>query len=91
MPPLPPPPPLQQIERNIEEALACPCIADLKDGACGDSFVAAFSCFLWSQAAPPDPGGAAAPQCLPSFEALQACMAKHPAAFNEFVADKKKE
>lgn len=87
----PPTPYTQQIERNVEEALACPCIADLKDGPCGAPFVAAFSCFLRSQAAPPDAGGAAAPQCLASFDALQACMAQHPAAFAEFVAADGKE
>ena len=57
----------------------------MKSGPCGPAFVGAFSCFLRSQAAPPDPGGAAAPQCLATFEALQACMAQHPAAFADFV------
>jgi len=76
----------QELERSIEEAIACPCVADLRDGPCGASFVAAFSCFLRAQAGPPDAGGAAAPACLPSFDALQACMAAHPDEFAEVGA-----
>ena len=34
----------------MEEALSCPCVADLKDGPCGKSFVAAFGCFIRSTA-----------------------------------------
>ena len=37
------------VERKIEEALACDCIADLKEGPCGAPFVEAFSCFIRSQ------------------------------------------
>lgn len=29
----------------IANALACPCVKDLKEGECGSTFVAAFSCF----------------------------------------------
>lgn len=85
-PPRRPPLPSQELERSIEEAIACPCVADLRDGPCGAQFVAAFSCFLRAQAGPPDPGGAAAPGCLSSFDALQACMAAHPADFAEVAA-----
>ena len=41
---------MQELNQKIEEALACPCLDDLKEGPCGKSFVAAFSCFLKSQA-----------------------------------------
>ena len=40
----------QELNRRIEEALACPCIDDIKAGPCGPSFVAAFACFIRSQA-----------------------------------------
>ena len=86
----------EQVERNIQEALACPCIADFRDGPCGPSFVAAFSCFLRStssqQASAGSSGGggdgANAPECLGAFEAMQACMVKHPEAFTDFVKSK---
>ena len=41
---------VQELNQKVEEALACPCLDDLKEGPCGQSFVAAFSCFLKSQA-----------------------------------------
>lgn len=41
---------IQDLNQKVEEALACPCLDDLKEGPCGKSFVAAFSCFLKSQA-----------------------------------------
>ena len=41
---------VQELNQKVEEALACPCLDDLKDGPCGPSFVAAFSCFLKSTA-----------------------------------------
>ena len=77
----------EQVERNIQEALACPCIADFRDGPCGPSFVAAFSCFLRSSSMA---AGAAtnAPECLGAFEAMQMCMVKHPEAFTDFVKSK---
>ena len=74
----------EALEARIQEALACPCVADLRDGPCGTSFVAAFSCFLRDQAGPPDPAGVAAPACLPAFKALQACMVRHPEEFADF-------
>ena len=41
---------LQDLDQKVEQALACPCLDDLKEGPCGPSFVAAFSCFLKSRA-----------------------------------------
>jgi hypothetical protein len=38
--------------QRVADALACPCIDDLKRSACGASFVAAFSCFHLSTAQP---------------------------------------
>ena len=41
---------LQDLDRKVEEALACPCVADLKEGPCGKVFVEAFSCYVKSTA-----------------------------------------
>ncbi|RLM64235.1 coiled-coil-helix-coiled-coil-helix domain-containing protein 4 [Panicum miliaceum] len=38
----------ESIDEKIQKALECPCVADLKNGPCGGSFVDAFSCFLRS-------------------------------------------
>jgi hypothetical protein len=40
----------QKVEEQIAEALACPCVEDLRAGPCGKSFELAFSCFLRRQA-----------------------------------------
>ena len=36
----------QHLEETIAEALACPCVDDLRSGPCGKAFEASFSCFL---------------------------------------------
>jgi hypothetical protein len=38
--------------KRVSDALACPCVTDLKRGPCGTPFVAAFSCFHLSTAEP---------------------------------------
>ena len=38
-----------EVKRKIDEALACSCVDDLKEGPCGDSFVEAFRSFIRSQ------------------------------------------
>ena len=57
-----------ELERQIEEALDCNCVADLKQSTCGPAFVAAFACFARAQADDEDapPAG-----CMSSFVALQ--------------------
>ena len=37
---------LQDLEQKIEEALACPCVDDLRNGPCGKEFVGSFSCYV---------------------------------------------
>lgn len=39
----------ESVQRKIDEALACTCVSDLKEGPCGEPFVEAFSCFIRSQ------------------------------------------
>lgn len=55
----------EELDREVGEALACPCVADLRDGACGKSFVASFSCFIKSKE---EERGM---DCLEPFQALQ--------------------
>lgn len=38
----------QNVEEMAQKALECPCIADLRSGACGGQFSEAFLCFLKS-------------------------------------------
>ena len=59
-------------EEMVEEALACPCIAAMRDGPCGDSFTSAYRCFLESET---EPKGM---NCIDSFSAMQSCMVAHP-------------
>lgn len=72
----------QDIDAKIEQALACPCVADLKSGPCGSSFVSAFTCFLKSQSE--DKGV----ECIGPFQDMQHCMMKHPEAFADFIQPK---
>ncbi|GMH33115.1 hypothetical protein BSKO_00949 [Bryopsis sp. KO-2023] len=69
----------EELDREVEEALACPCVADLRDGPCGSAFVSSFSCFLRSTET--EKGM----DCLAPFEALQECMIKHPEEFADFI------
>ena len=40
----------QELDRQVQEALSCPCVDDIKSGPCGTSFVNAFSCYMKCQA-----------------------------------------
>lgn len=72
----------EELDQKVEQALACPCLDDLKEGPCGPSFIAAFSCFLKSRA------NEKGSDCVASFQAMQQCMVKHPQAFAEYVQAK---
>lgn len=63
-------------EELVEEALNCPCISSMRDGPCGDSFIAAYKCFLESET---EPKGM---NCVEQFKGMQACMADHPEEYN---------
>lgn len=41
---------MQDLDQKVEQALACPCLDEMKEGPCGSSFITAFSCFLKSRA-----------------------------------------
>lgn len=63
-------------EEMVEEALNCPCIAAMKEGPCGDSFLSAYRCFLESET---EPKGM---DCMEQFSGMQSCMAEHPDEYN---------
>lgn len=63
-------------EEIVEEALNCPCIAAMRDGPCGDSFIAAYRCFLESET---EPKGM---DCMEQFTGMQSCIAEHPEEYN---------
>lgn len=85
----------------VEEMLACPCVADLRAGPCGQAFEGAFECYL-EQTEPAEAqggeggGGAEDPEgagggggdigaCAEAFARLQECMVKHPEEFEELA------
>ncbi len=37
---------MQELDKKIEEALACPCVEELREGACGSQFTKAFTCYV---------------------------------------------
>mmetsp|Transcript_9192 Transcript_9192/g.17142 ORF Transcript_9192/g.17142 Transcript_9192/m.17142 type:complete len:93 (-) Transcript_9192:1411-1689(-) len=71
----------ESVKRKIDEALACDCIADLKEGPCGAPFVEAFSCFIRSQ----QPAFEKT-DCSVGFAQLKDCMIKFPDQFQD-IAD----
>lgn len=68
--------PAQTKEELIEEALNCPCIASMKEGSCGQPFLAAYRCFLESET---EPKGM---DCMEQFKSMQVCVAEHPEEYN---------
>eukprot|EP00803_Ostreobium_quekettii_P004370 evm.model.scf_394.6 EVM.evm.TU.scf_394.6 scf_394:50852-51256(+) len=72
----------EELDQKVAEALACDCVADLRDGPCGGPFVEAFTCFVKSST--PDKGM----DCLGPFKMLQECMIQHPEEFAEFIESK---
>ncbi|KAL4857952.1 Mitochondrial intermembrane space import and assembly protein 40 [Chlorella vulgaris] len=70
----------ENVEKKIEAALSCPCLGDLKDGACGPSFVHAFSCFIRSEEE--DKGM----DCLDQFKAFQVCLQHNPEHLAKIMA-----
>ncbi|KAK4526755.1 hypothetical protein GAYE_SCF27MG4672 [Galdieria yellowstonensis] len=63
-------------EREIEEALNCPCIQKMKEGSCGEQFIAAYRCFLESET---EPKGS---DCVEYFSSMQKCMVEHPEEYD---------
>ncbi|QDZ20532.1 hypothetical protein HOP50_04g30530 [Chloropicon primus] len=70
----------EKVQRKIDEALACDCVSDLKEGPCGSPFIEAFSCFIRSQ----EPGFQDT-DCSDAFGKLKDCMILHPEQFEDFA------
>ncbi|CAN6279315.1 unnamed protein product [Urochloa humidicola] len=67
--------PLQSIDVDVQKALECPCLDDLKRGPCGSQFIDAFSCYLKSTK---EEKGS---DCVDPFIALQNCIRENKEAF----------
>eukprot|EP00239_Pterosperma_sp_CCMP1384_P004769 CAMPEP_0197856836 /NCGR_PEP_ID=MMETSP1438-20131217/29327_1 /TAXON_ID=1461541 /ORGANISM="Pterosperma sp., Strain CCMP1384" /LENGTH=121 /DNA_ID=CAMNT_0043472429 /DNA_START=104 /DNA_END=469 /DNA_ORIENTATION=- len=68
----------EDVEKQVQAALDCPCVADLKEGVCGPNFIEAFSCFIRSTE---EEKGS---DCLPAFQGLQMCMFNNADHFSDF-------
>ncbi|KAI5072258.1 hypothetical protein GOP47_0012364 [Adiantum capillus-veneris] len=66
----------EDLQLKAERALACPCVAGLREGPCGKEFSEAFVCFIKSTA---EPKGS---DCVESFLNMQSCMLDYPDAFS---------
>ncbi|CAK8560446.1 unnamed protein product [Lathyrus sativus] len=69
----------ENVEEMAQKALDCPCIADLRSGACGFQFSEAFLCFLKSTS---EEKGS---DCVNPFVALQSCIKANPDAFSKDI------
>lgn len=57
----------------------CPCLADMVKPPCGDTFKAAFSCFVYSTT---EPKGM---DCVDKFREMQACFKEYPEIYGREV------
>ncbi|KAK2406562.1 Oxidoreductase [Trifolium repens] len=71
----------ENVDEMAQKALDCPCIADLKNGACGSQFSEAFLCFLKSTS---EEKGS---DCVNPFVALQSCIKANPNAFSKDILE----
>ncbi|KAF5839227.1 hypothetical protein DUNSADRAFT_1261 [Dunaliella salina] len=69
----------------IQEALACPCVKDLRESPCGPSFESAFTCFHKSKATPKGD------DCAQHNTEFLNCLRSHPAAAAAATAAKTEE
>ncbi|KAL5062645.1 hypothetical protein RYX36_024382 [Vicia faba] len=69
----------ENVEEMAQKALECPCIADLRNGACGSQFSEAFLCFIKSTS---EEKGS---DCVNPFVALQSCIKANPDAFSKDI------
>ncbi|KAI8819434.1 uncharacterized protein EV422DRAFT_534734 [Fimicolochytrium jonesii] len=59
----------------------CPCLENMTKPPCGDSFKAAFSCFVYSKE---EPKGS---DCLEQFREMQKCFRDHPDIYGAELED----
>lgn len=68
----------ESLDVKAQKALECPCVAELRDGPCGEAFTEAFVCFIKSQA---EEKGS---DCVSPFIALQKCIQENKDAFAKY-------
>ncbi|GLJ36460.1 hypothetical protein SUGI_0732230 [Cryptomeria japonica] len=73
----------ESLEVIAQEALECPCLADLRDGPCGGTFSESFKCYIKSSAA--EKGS----DCVKEFIALQECIEANQDMFAKYYVDDK--
>ncbi|KAG8500472.1 hypothetical protein CXB51_002740 [Gossypium anomalum] len=73
----------QSLDAQAQKALDCPCVAELRNGACGTQFTEAFLCFLKSTT---EEKGS---DCVHPFVALQTCIKGNPDAFPKNIIEDK--
>lgn len=69
----------KNMDEWVRNALACPCVDELKQGPCGEHFERAFTCFAKSNE---EEKGS---DCVRAFQSFQFCMAEHPEAFENMI------
>lgn len=73
----------EDIDKQIEVALQCPCVEDMMKSPCKDTFVDSFTCFMKSEH--PEAKGY---DCVEHFERFQECLTKNPAVIDQFLTNK---
>ena len=63
----------------------CPCLGPMTQPPCGDTFKAAFSCFVYSKE---EPKGA---DCVDLFRGMQECFREHPEIYGAELEDEPKD
>lgn len=63
----------------------CPCLGPMTQPPCGDTFKAAFSCFVYSKE---EPKGA---DCVDLFRSMQDCFREHPEIYGAELEDEDQE
>lgn len=71
----------ESLDVKAQKALECPCVAELRDGPCGEVFTEAFVCFIKSKA---EEKGS---DCVSPFIALQKCIQANQDAFAKYDLD----
>lgn len=66
---------------RVERALACPCVADLRQSSCGTSFDDALTCYMLAD------DGEKGKKCVEEFVRLHACMTAHAREFSAFAEE----
>lgn len=70
------------IDKQIEVALQCPCVEDMMTSPCKDTFVDSFSCFMKSNEE------IKGYDCVEHFERFQACLVANPGIIDDFLTSK---